>query len=215
MIRLQIKDIYDSLHYFSIQNYAASNSPENSDDSMEGIAKRARDLLVSIYIFMTMSQFNLNHHFKDILKEQQPKRKNLFEGINVDCPKLRRSIVARAVQNFVSSTPFVKTPNCFIDDCSLNISPIDSLYEVSDKAQEDNKKNTAVIVISSEGEHSGNAAKNHNDSHFVPIPCQTRNPDPLLNIQHDTTQKNVYLKDNSQNRKRMDLPRIQHKGKCI
>lgn len=71
----------------------------------------------------------------------------------------------------MSSTPFVKTPCCFIDDCSLNISPIKSN---SDNVETEcrRKANTGVIVISSEGELSQKYRDEQNKSalHCVSIP---------------------------------------------
>lgn len=69
----------------------------------------------------------------------------MFADVIVDRPKLRRSVVARALQNkalqnFVSSTPLMQTPHHLSSEHSLNISPIDSFE------------------------------KNGEDTHFVPIP---------------------------------------------
>lgn len=109
----------------------------------------------------------------------------------------------------------MKTPNCFIDDCSLNISPIDSLPEVNDKVHENDNRNSGVIVISSEGEHSVNVAKNQNDSHFVPIPQHENRSHQEAPSNESTQAKQVWVQDTLCNRKRIDLPGIHHKGKCI
>lgn len=51
----------------------------------------------------------------------------MFGNIILDRPKLRRSVVARALQNFVSSTPLLNSPYHLTSEHSLNMSPINSI----------------------------------------------------------------------------------------
>lgn len=111
---------------------------------------------------------------------------------NVGYPKLRRSIVTRAVQNIVSSTPFMKTPNHFIND-GLNISPISN---VENERREEESRNTPIILTS----------ENNTASHFVPI-SQSQDKGKILTGNQLVTEEAAY------NKKRTDVVKIQATGK--
>lgn len=132
-------------------------------------------------------------YFQNRIKAPAKKR-NLFNDPFDEPPKLRRSIVARAVQDIVSSTPFVKTPNCFIGECSLNISPINPISEEDERGIE-NDKNAGVVVISSES----NILQSNDEENFKLI-SELKNKNPSL--VKDTTTYSNNRKDKKKNKGR-------------
>lgn len=154
-----------SIHNADPAEYSSGESDESIEDIL--IKKQSENLMVSISLAKSNALNFFFFHQKMIKNTNRPR--NMFMDQNFSFPKMRKSIIGRAIQNIeskmVSSTPCLKTPTCFSDESLLNISPINAFRE---DIEGGTTNTAAVIIISSEGENS-EQNKNKWPVGFLPI----------------------------------------------